>query len=84
VADLNETLPGTRSIRFATRVCRRCDARYSCAAYREYAWQPGYRAAAESQLRYIYDEQFVDAEQEQWRTAGLDAAPDDFGLRADY
>lgn len=82
--DLNAVLPGTRSIRFATRVCRQCDARYSCAAYRQYAWQPGYRGVAESQMRSIYAEQFTDAEQEEWRSAGLDAAPDDAGMRADF
>jgi hypothetical protein len=84
VQDLNTVLPGTRSIRFATRFCRNCDARYSCAAYRQYAWQPGYRGVAESKLRHIYGEELADAVQEQWRTAGLDAAPDDSGLRADY
>jgi hypothetical protein len=35
---LNETMPGTRSIRFGTHVCRNCDARFSCASYRQYAW----------------------------------------------
>jgi len=82
--DLNAVLPGTRSMRFATRVCRNCDARFSCAAYRQYAWQPGYRAMAESQMRRLYAEPPTDAEQEQWRTAGMDAAPDDTGMRADF
>ena len=42
------------------------------------------RDVAESQMRRFYVEPFTDAEQEQWRTVGLDAAPDAGGLRADY
>jgi len=75
---------GTRNVRFATRVCRHCDARFSCASYRQYAWQAERRGVAESQMRQFCVEHFTDAEQEQWRTAGLDAAPDAGGLRADY
>jgi hypothetical protein len=33
---LQERIKGTKQ-RFATRICRNCDARYSCDAYREYA-----------------------------------------------
>lgn len=33
---LKEKVPGTRT-RFATRVCRNCDARFSCNSYRQYA-----------------------------------------------
>lgn len=81
--DLNEVLPGTRNVRFGTRVCRNCDARFSCAAYRQYAWQPG-RAVAETQMSQYYGDLPSDPEQEQWRTAGLDATPDAGGLRADF
>ena len=82
--DLNEVRLGTRNIRFATRVCRHCDARFSCASYRQYAWQAGPRGVAESQMRQLYLDSLTDVEQEQWRTAGLDAAPDGDGLRMDY
>ena len=33
---LKETIPGTRQ-KFATRICRNCDARFSCDSYRGYA-----------------------------------------------
>ncbi|WP_425077289.1 PD-(D/E)XK nuclease family protein [Psychroserpens sp. S379A] len=36
VDELQERIKGTKQ-RFATRVCRNCDARFSCDAYREYA-----------------------------------------------
>ncbi len=36
LAELQERIKGTKQ-RFATRVCRNCDARFSCEAYREYA-----------------------------------------------
>ncbi len=84
VDDLNAILPGTRAMRFATRVCRNCDARFSCSAYREYAWRPGQRGVAEERFRQYYEETLPDAEQEQWRAAGLEAALDAGDARADY
>ncbi len=36
IQQLQERIKGTKQ-RFATRVCRNCDARFSCNAYREYA-----------------------------------------------
>lgn len=84
VDDLNATLPGTHAMRFATRVCRNCDARFSCSAYREYAWQPGQRGVAEERFRQYYEETPPDAEQEQWRAAGLEAVLDAEDARADY
>lgn len=38
LSTLQERVPGTRQ-RFATRVCRNCDARFSCDAYRAYSQQ---------------------------------------------
>jgi len=35
-------------------------------------------------MRQLYLDSLTDVEQEQWRTAGLDAAPDGDGLRMDY
>lgn len=56
--------------RFGTRVCRNCDARFSCDAYRQFAL--GSRTVRESRDVTIY---FVDDnEREEWRTAGMDAA----------
>ena len=59
---------GWRKERFATRVCRNCDARFSCDAYRQYAM--GRSGWAERGMAYFTD---GDPDQEEWRTAGLDA-----------
>lgn len=37
MADLHSELHGARRVRFATRICRNCDARFSCSSFREYA-----------------------------------------------
>ena len=60
---------GRRRERFATRVCRECDARFSCDAYRQYAM--GHRQVAEGSMAYFIDD---DPDQEEWRTASLDAS----------
>lgn len=83
VDDLREVLPGTQHRRFATQICRNCDARFSCASYREYAWKPG-RGVAETQMAKYYLDVPSGAEQEQWRTAGMDEAVDTDDLRADF
>ncbi len=83
VADLDARLYGAGQVRFATRICRNCDARFSCSSFREYAWQPGRRGVSERGLEYFIDAP-PDMEQEQWRAAGLEAAPDTAGLRADF
>lgn len=80
LADLNVILPGTHGTRFATRVCRNCDARFSCASYREFARQP-VRGVAEPRLRQYYADLPSDAEQEQWRAANLEATADPATLR---
>jgi hypothetical protein len=79
---LNQTMPGTRSIRFGTHVCRNCDARFSCASYRDYA-RPGHRVADRSMMAYII-ETSSDHEQDAWRSANLDASQDSGDLRADF
>lgn len=83
VADLHVELHGARRVRFAARICRNCDARFSCASFREYAWKPDHRGVSEPNLKYFVDAP-PDAEQEQWRAAGLEAASDSAGLRADF
>ncbi len=55
--------------RFATRVCRNCDARFSCASYRQYA--AGRRHLSERDIAYFIED---DPDQEDWRTASLDAS----------
>lgn len=82
VERLNEVLPGTNRARFATRVCRNCDARFSCMSYRQYAQQSG--TAAERAIAFYGFEEIPDAEQEAWRTATLDAAPNTTVLGTDF
>jgi len=60
---------GWRRERFATRVCRNCDARFSCDVYRQYAM--GRRRVAEGGMAYFVED---DPDQEEWRTASLGAA----------
>ena len=58
--------------KFATRVCRNCDARFSCSSYREYA--------AQSQGKNLYNfrqfwiEALADSKQEDWMAANMDDA----------
>lgn len=66
---LREEIPGAWTHeRFGTRICRQCDARFSCDSYRQYA--RGMPRIAERPMMYFTDEQ---PEQEIWRTAGLEA-----------
>lgn len=69
-ADVLETpIAGVwRAERFATRICRNCDARFSCDSYRQYA--TGRRQVAERGMAYFTED---DPDQEDWRTASLDA-----------
>lgn len=79
---LNEFMPGTRNIRFGTHVCRNCDARFSCAPYRQYAWQG--RSIAERSVMQYFSESAAEAEQEAWRSANLEATASGNDLRADF
>lgn len=67
VETLRDRVQGNET--FATRVCRNCDARYSCRAYRIYVAQDEPRQASHN-FPFFYDTE----EQENWRTASLDAA----------
>lgn len=58
-----------RKERFATRVCRNCDARFSCASYLKYATDR--RQFSERGMAYFIED---DPDQEDWRTASLDAS----------
>ncbi|GIV76586.1 MAG: hypothetical protein KatS3mg050_0980 [Litorilinea sp.] len=70
VERLQEALPGARQERFAVRVCRDCDARFSCDSYRTYA--QGSPRIAEQRMNIYFIED--DPDREAWRTASLDAA----------
>lgn len=83
LAVLNETMKGTRGIRFATHVCRNCDARFSCKSYREYAWH-GNRGAADRSMNQYFDEAAGEPEQEAWRSANLETVSNPSNLKTDF
>jgi hypothetical protein len=66
---LTRKIEGT-SVIFATRICRNCDGRFSCAAYREYALQSGAKTSAD--FKKYYEEYRDDADQEVFINANID------------
>jgi hypothetical protein len=64
--------------RFATVICRNCDARFSCSSYRAYALESTGRV--EQRFRAYYRDSMTDQEREEWLNATLDAAPDTTAL----
>lgn len=82
ISRLQETLPGTRNIRFGTHVCRNCDARFSCTPYREFSQVV--RQAADRSVMTYFTEAVSDPEQDAWRTGNLDVAQTADELRADF
>ncbi len=73
----------TSGQRYAVRVCRICDARYSCSSYRTYATE---RAPRDWKLRefnrYYYEEADDQPAPEGWVAANLNASPEDAYLDA--
>lgn len=68
---LQEDVPGALTHqRFGTRVCRQCDARFSCNSYRQFA--QGMHHTRERSMSYFTDDQ---PDQELWRTVSLDTPP---------
>lgn len=65
--------PGAR-VAFGVGVCRNCDARFSCDAYRRYARQ-GRPQAATAYFREYVDDYGPDDEREAWTLAALSAMP---------
>ncbi len=81
---LNEVVKSTKfNVRFATNVCRNCDARFSCKSYREYAWHSG-RKTGDAPMAKYFAEALPDEEQEVWRSSNLEAFPNPEDLRADF
>ena len=81
---LNSLVEGTKlKVRFATHVCRNCDARFSCKSYREYAWRGG-RGAADRPMAKYFAEALPDEEQEVWRSSNLEALQNAAELRTDF
>jgi len=68
---------------FARRVCRNCDARFSCGAYHEYAIN---NMASSSHMKQFVNMFFSDlgepSEQEGWVASNLNATPEDAYLNA--
>jgi hypothetical protein len=68
---LNKPYADNSNVRFGTHVCRNCDARFSCSAYRVYA-RLG-RGLAERNFRQYYTDLEAGEPLDEWRTAGLEA-----------
>lgn len=67
---LSQKLEGTNAL-FGTRVCRNCDARFSCKSYREYATSKG-RGERGSFKKY-FEDFGSDTDKEEWVNANLEA-----------
>jgi hypothetical protein len=65
---LEGKIEGT-NIRFATRVCRNCDARFSCSSFREYVQSLG--AKSYSQYKKYFDDLGDENEKEDWKNTNL-------------
>lgn len=68
ITTLQEKIEGT-NIRFATRICRNCDARFSCSAFREYVQSLG--AKTYSQFKKYFEDLGDDIDTEEWKNANL-------------
>lgn len=71
VEKLREPFADRTNVRFGTHVCRNCDARFSCAAYRMYVRHG--RGQADQLFEQYYSDLEVGEPLEEWRTSGLDA-----------
>lgn len=78
-ASLSERIPPTNRL-FATAICLYCDARYSCSSYRAYALG-GWRT--DEAIRRYFADTGPDLDQENWRSAGLEALRNDEDLAGD-
>lgn len=72
VDKLKTLLPG-KKYSFAVQVCRNCDARFSCSAYRNYIRSSA--AKADSLLRRYLNDFGSDLEREDWRFSNLEVMP---------
>lgn len=75
VEKLQDKMEGTNAL-FGTRVCRNCDARYSCSSYRSYAVGKG--KGERGNFRKYFDDFGSDTDKEEWVNANLQSKnPDD-------
>jgi hypothetical protein len=75
VETLKEPYAQGHAKRFATHVCRNCDARFSCESYRKYA--RGGKGQIEKQFTQFFADLEASEPLESWRSAGLEAMPAD-------
>lgn len=68
VEALQAKMEGTNAL-FATRVCRNCDARFSCTSYREYAGGKG--KGERGNFKKYFDDFGSDTDKEEWVNANL-------------
>jgi hypothetical protein len=68
IENLTSQMEGTNTL-FATRVCRNCDARFSCASYREYAVGKG--KGERGNFKKYFQDFGSDTDQEEWVNANL-------------
>ncbi|QNA46465.1 PD-(D/E)XK nuclease family protein [Lacibacter sediminis] len=66
---LDDKIYGTNS-KFATRICRNCDARFSCSSFREYATK--LQKSGTMNFKKYYEDFGTDAEQEEFINASID------------
>jgi hypothetical protein len=67
---LKEKLQGSNSI-FGQRICRECDARFSCSSFREYTVGKG--KGTRGNFAKYFDDYGSDTDQEEWVNANLQA-----------
>lgn len=72
VKRLKSALPG-KKYTFAVQVCRNCDARFSCSAYRNYIRSSA--SKADSLLKRYLNDFGSDLERENWRFSNLEITP---------
>ena len=66
---IKERVAGTKQL-FVTRVCRNCDARFSCSSFREYARQGG--EGAKSAMKRYFDDFGTELDKENWVNENAD------------
>jgi PD-(D/E)XK nuclease superfamily len=69
VYKLKQLLPGKKNT-FAVQVCRNCDARFSCSAYRDYITSSS--SKSDSMLKRFLNDFEGDLENEDWRVSNLE------------
>lgn len=69
VDKLKEPITGKTNVLFVTRVCRNCDARFSCESFREYVQTRGGKSA--STFKKYFEDLADDIDQEDWVNANL-------------